>query len=103
MVRQAMRCGAYDYILKPFSVDEIMFSVNRVIDRLKLIEEKKKYIISHEQCVNLSHQEFIKVVRDSMSVVYRSLADRGSFEPEHSRNIFDISLKIVQQMNWDEK
>lgn len=32
-LKEAIRSGAYDYILKPFTVDEILFAVNRVIDR----------------------------------------------------------------------
>lgn len=41
IVREALRNGAYDYIIKPFTIDDIMFSINRIIERLRLLEEKK--------------------------------------------------------------
>jgi DNA-binding NtrC family response regulator len=36
---EAMRCGAYDYILKPFSIEELELKVDRALDRNQLASE----------------------------------------------------------------
>ncbi|PJB32387.1 MAG: hypothetical protein CO109_04885, partial [Deltaproteobacteria bacterium CG_4_9_14_3_um_filter_65_9] len=36
---EAVRLGAYDYITKPFNIDELMITVNRVFDHMKLRKE----------------------------------------------------------------
>ena len=40
---EAMRKGAYDYIAKPFKLDELMIVVKRAIERQLLSQEKKMY------------------------------------------------------------
>jgi DNA-binding NtrC family response regulator len=38
---QAMKCGAYDYVTKPFSVDELKLLLERVVTHLKLKSENR--------------------------------------------------------------
>jgi DNA-binding NtrC family response regulator len=40
---EAIREGAYDYISKPFKLEEIKFTVQRALERRRLIEENKFY------------------------------------------------------------
>ncbi len=40
---EAIREGAYDYISKPFKLEEIKFTVQRALERRKLIQENKFY------------------------------------------------------------
>jgi two-component system response regulator AtoC len=40
---EAIRDGAYDYISKPFKLDEIKFTVRRALEQRKLIQENKFY------------------------------------------------------------
>ncbi|TAL16922.1 sigma-54-dependent Fis family transcriptional regulator [bacterium] len=46
---EAMKNGAFDYLPKPFSEDELLLSIDQAIDKIKLIEENqylKKELIS---------------------------------------------------------
>ena len=40
---EAIREGAYDYISKPFKLDEIKFTVHRALEQRRLIQENKFY------------------------------------------------------------
>jgi two-component system response regulator HydG len=40
---EAMKLGAYDYIIKPINTDELKQMVNSILDHQRFIEEKKKY------------------------------------------------------------
>jgi response regulator RpfG family c-di-GMP phosphodiesterase len=103
MVRQSMRSGAYDYIIKPFSVDEIMFSVNRIIDRMRLLEERKTYVDNLEAKIS----ENVSVLRSSfdrsLQEVNRTLYLRGGFEADHAKNVRDYSMKLAEKLNLNGK
>ena len=46
---EAMKAGAYDYIIKPFEIDELRLAVRRALDRIALEEENrelKKQVLS---------------------------------------------------------
>ncbi|MEW5975051.1 MAG: sigma-54 dependent transcriptional regulator [Acidobacteriota bacterium] len=38
---EAMKAGAYDYIIKPFEVEELRLAVNRALERLALLDENR--------------------------------------------------------------
>jgi len=40
---EAIRAGAYDYISKPFKLDEIKFTIQRALEQRRLIQENKHY------------------------------------------------------------
>ncbi len=40
---QAMRMGAFDYVLKPFNVDDLMISVQRALERRELLNRMRMY------------------------------------------------------------
>src|SRR4030042_1145096 len=40
---EAIREGAYDYISKPFKLDEIKFTIQRALEQRRLIQENKFY------------------------------------------------------------
>src|SRR3972149_1045822 len=40
---EAIREGAYDYISKPFKLDEIKFTIQRAIEQRRLVQENKHY------------------------------------------------------------
>lgn len=48
---EAIRCGAYDYILKPFEKDQLFLSVRRALDHRRLVMENRKYQSDLEQLV----------------------------------------------------
>jgi putative nucleotidyltransferase with HDIG domain len=47
----AVRRGAYDYILKPFERDQLYLSVSRALERRRLLEENKNYQRNLERLV----------------------------------------------------
>lgn len=98
LVREAMRSGAYDYILKPFSVDEIMFSVNRVIDRLKLLDDRNSYVMNLEERIREANETLQNAVFDSFLSILNTLEARNKSVFEHSQKVALLSEKTAKAM-----
>ena len=48
---EAIRAGAYDYILKPFEKDQLYLSVRRALEHRRLVLENRTYQSDLEQLV----------------------------------------------------
>jgi putative two-component system response regulator len=103
LVRDAIRNGAYDYILKPFSVDEIMFSVNRIIDRLKLLDEKANYVASLEKRVAEVTESLQNSFFDTLNVILNALEARSRHTLDHSNRMAAYSGKLAIAAGLNEK
>lgn len=95
LIREAVRNGVYDYVLKPFTVDEIMFSVNRVIDRLRLLEERADYVARLESRVREVTDKLQESVYESFLTILNSLEARNKAVFEHSRQVALFSEKMA--------
>jgi len=60
----AMRAGAYDYLLKPFNLAEITFSVEKAMRSRKLVLENRRYQIDLEEQVRLATEELARANRE---------------------------------------
>jgi len=50
---EAMREGAYDYVTKPFNMDDLVLRIDRAIERRRLLKENRDYQLRLEQKVEL--------------------------------------------------
>ncbi len=64
---EALRLGAYDYILKPFQIDEIKIAIKRALEHRSLIiaqkkheQELKQYIYEATEQLKIANQELIE-------------------------------------------
>ena len=68
---EAVRCGAYDYIVKPYNIDEVLFTIKKALEKKKLresIEKMKKAALVGYMGEALCHEIF-----NPLSVVYSSI------------------------------
>lgn len=97
-LREAIRNGAYDYILKPFTVDEILFSVNRVIEKLKFIEERKNYVSSLEKAVRETSRKLENSFFDSLRAILNALEARDYRISRHCHDVSIYSEKLSRKL-----
>lgn len=71
---EALKQGAYDYLIKPFEMDELILRIRRILHQKQILEENKRLKESREQPVFFS-----KIIGKSkkMQEVYR-LIKKGS-------------------------
>lgn len=61
---EAIRAGAYDYILKPFEKDQIYMSVSRAIEHRRLVQENRSYQTDLEHLVAERTQQLSTALQD---------------------------------------
>jgi len=102
-LREAIRNGAYDYIFKPFSVDEILFSVSKIIEKLKLIEERKKYVSSLENVVKKTRIDIENHFFDSLKAILNTMEVRDKSILLHCQNVSIYAEKLGKKLGIDKR
>ncbi len=79
---QCMKDGAYDYVTKPFNLDEVVLSVQRALEIRRLDLENRDYqqhlLQKVEEQLRVSEVKYRSLFEDSMDGVYISTRD-GKF------------------------
>ncbi len=93
-----MKQGAYDYITKPFDLDDIVHSVRRAMEKRRLELEIREYREHLEDKVS----EQAGRIRASFFNAIRSLANaleaRDKYTSGHSQRVTDIATGIIRKM-----
>jgi len=91
---EALRCGAFDYIVKPFNKDDILQVAERALQkRIKLIENKRMM-----RDLTLSLQENYQATVDTL---ISAIDAKDAFTAQHSRRVSYLFGKVIREMNSD--
>jgi putative nucleotidyltransferase with HDIG domain len=106
---EAMRRGAYDYILKPFERDQLLMGVRRGIEHRRLILENRSYQQNLERLVEqrtMELQNALSQLEESYDETIEALGgalDLKDSETEgHCKRVMAFTLVIAKTMGIDE-
>ena len=68
---EAMRLGAYDYVTKPFDLDDVSMRVKRALERRKLVLENKEYQLRLEQKVEQQVRQIRQYYQEAIKALSR--------------------------------
>ena len=95
---ECLKQGAYDYITKPFNLDEVMLSVDRALEKRRLELENRDYRQHLEEKV----EEQAKKIRASLLNAITSLAyaleAKDKYTSGHSQRVAEISVAIARDL-----
>jgi putative two-component system response regulator len=100
-----MKNGAYDYLTKPFNLDEVVLSVDRALEKRRLVLENRAYQQHLEQMVEERTEELkqaiSKIKQASLDTIYR-LARAAEHKDEdtgaHIKRIGQYSASVARQL-----
>lgn len=105
---EAMRAGAYDYILKPFEKDQLYLSVKRALEHRHLVIENRSYQRDLERLVaERTHQLSMTLHDLEQSYDYTLEALGGALDAKdaetegHCQRVTAITISIAKLMNVD--
>jgi len=116
-VREALRLGAYDYITKPFNLEEIFFIVKRAIEfrRLQLANKKLMKELEEENIILEKKVEErtgdLKKLYHNMQSAYmatvKALAQtidaKDHYTHSHSENVTKYAVAIAKEMGFSQR
>ena len=107
---EALRVGAFDYIMKPFDLEHVELAVKRALDHQRLLLSKRRYESYLEELVEQRTKALDRAL-DSLEDAYRStlkalaaaLEARDHETHGHSERVVSFSLRIGRQLGLNEE
>jgi putative nucleotidyltransferase with HDIG domain len=97
-VKVALKEGAYDYIFKPFEIDEVETVIKRVVERSKLIKENREYQRNLEKKVVEQTHELVSLYADTLEAMILALDAREHETGYHSYRVTEYALTLAERM-----
>ncbi len=106
----AMRLGAYDFIIKPADLDLIVMSVKKALESRRLEEEIEAYHNRMEELVEertaklqQAYRTLKKAHLDSVKVLAEAIDAKDPYTRGHSDRVKRMSLAIAKKMGFSEE
>lgn len=106
----AMRLGAYDFIIKPADLDLIVMSVKKALESKRLEEEIEAYHNRIEELVEertVKLQQAYRILKkshiDSVKVLAEAIDAKDPYTRGHSDRVKRMSLAIARGMGFSEE
>jgi putative two-component system response regulator len=93
-----MKQGAYDYINKPFHAEEVLFSVNRALEKRRLELEIRDYRRNLEEKVAAQAAKLRSTFMNAITSLVNALEAKDMYTAGHSRRVAELSAQIAREM-----
>ncbi len=93
-----MKAGAYDYVTKPFNLEEVSFSVRRALEGRRLKLENRDYQQHLEQKVEEQAQKIRASFFNAVTALAYALEAKDVYTSGHSQRVTEISVAIAKEL-----
>jgi putative two-component system response regulator len=98
MAIESMRLGAYDYIVKPFNLDQVLVSASRALDKRRLENATREYQKYLQQIADERAAETRRLFY-SMTQVFIHLLDlKAPFNEGHSLRVAEKARYVAREL-----
>ena len=100
---QCMKQGAYDYLTKPFNLDEVSLSVGRALEKRRLELENRDYQRHLEHKVKAQARKIRDSFLGAITALAYALEARDKYTSGHSQGVTEIAVAIAKELElpWD--
>jgi len=98
VIIRCIKDGAQDYIRKPFTLDEVLFSVGRTLEKRKLELQIQRYKRQLEQKIGEQAAEIRKFFLNTIENLVSALEANDEYTAGHSRRTTEIALAIGREI-----
>ena len=95
---QCMKQGAYDYFTKPFSLDEVILSVDRALEKRRLELENRDYQQHLEEKVQAQARKIRASFLSAITALAYALEAKDKYTSGHSQRVADMSVAIAREL-----
>lgn len=104
----AIKLGAYDFLRKPFGINELMLTVKQAVQKRRLQLQNEEYRLHLEEMVKIRTQELalanLKLEENMINTIasmINALEASDKYTRGHSERVTTISLAIAQKLDLD--
>jgi len=105
---EALRVGAFDYIMKPFDLRQVEAAVKRALEHYELHEAKRRYEnqleeLVEQRTVELDHalSSLEDAYRSTLKALTAALETRDAETHGHSERVVTFSLRLGRELGLD--
>jgi len=107
---EAMQAGAYDYVIKPFHLEEVLIGVQRALDNRRLLIERKQYQRDLERKVEertrelaQKNEELQRLFVSAIESIVLALQAKDEYTEGHSRRVSAHATAIARTLSLSEQ
>jgi response regulator RpfG family c-di-GMP phosphodiesterase len=93
----SLKLGAYDFIMKPVNVDELLFAAERALERRQLLIERREYQALLERRVEEATRDLQAAYRATLETLGSALDSRDVGTEAHSRRVHGYALATARE------
>jgi response regulator RpfG family c-di-GMP phosphodiesterase len=100
---ESLKCGAYDFIVKPVNVEELLIAAERALERRQLLTERREYHALLERRVAEATRDLASALneleatyRTTLEALGSALDTRDVGTHAHSRRVVGYSLALAR-------
>jgi response regulator RpfG family c-di-GMP phosphodiesterase len=105
---EALRAGAFDYLVKPFDLEHLRFAVRRGLEHQRLLAAKRDYENYLERMIERRTAELDSALRScersyhmTLKALVAALETRDLETHGHSERVVNFSLRLGQELSLD--
>jgi putative two-component system response regulator len=96
---EALREGAYDYLVKPCSADELKLKIERGLERVRLAEERQRA----EEELRQSYVKLQRALEGTIHTLVSAIEMRDPHTAGHQRRVAQLACAIAKEMGLPEE
>jgi putative two-component system response regulator len=94
---ECLKDGVYDYLTKPFDLDDVVVRVQKALERRDLIRENEDYRRNLEQRVRDQADQLLKTVQGSLEALINALEAKDPNTHNHSRRVAVLATELARR------
>ncbi|MCX7912445.1 MAG: response regulator [Dehalococcoidales bacterium] len=98
---ECMKNGAYDYVTKPFDLDQLTASIQKVLKRRKMELRSKEKQQTLESRIARQSRELQKLFIDAVESLITALEAKDKYTAGHSRRVTRLAVDIGRAMGLE--
>lgn len=93
-----MNDGAYDYVIKPVELNTLFFSINRALEKRRLILENREYQLDLERKVAEQTNRIRQSFLNAITSLANALDAKDKYTHGHSQRVTETAVAIAAEM-----
>ncbi len=97
-----LRYGAFDYITKPFQIEEVRVRVAQVLERRRLIAENERYQADLAELVKAQANRIDELFLEGVQTLVHALEAKDAYTMGHSARVSEYAVRTARALGLSE-